>query len=318
MTSARRLDQNPVIKNASWFKLSNYDQKVSAQPEMWFNQLAIRMDLRNLRNVLRSSDKALAKIQREIYDALVRKTHEQTVLEKADLALFRDIEGFPFPGFSSVLRLADSQSDYVRSLTLSDLMQILDSIKQDALQRAEVAFMNAGQEKYADLSTPSHRDTILSDDIRAHLRGSQIGMNKEYVVIDLRLPLSLVLNQIAQLMDMRVGDLNGIVVPAKQTSAPKCQAWRKSKVLAYLDLQHWIEDISNQKMRGMILETDIANALNIDLGMFKKTTKEHAKVLSDQYSIVFVNLIEAVLHTRRGPVTPRRLPKKRKAAERKN
>jgi hypothetical protein len=207
---------------------------------------------------------------------------------------------------------------------------------QDSQMKAEVALQEAGLDHAGPFSLPCHRETILSDALIQHLNLSSRELNKEFIVVDLRLPRPLLLEQIEGIIAKRVSELTlkggenqkslfmrkvllkedgkknsssafweifGLVIPSNQKVSPKCQSWVKSRVLPYLDIQYWLDDLGDQRLKESITDSHFAMALNVDLEVIRKTTREHAEALSDQYSIEFVNLIESVHSARRGPVS---------------
>jgi Family of unknown function (DUF6387) len=278
--ASRRL----ILEHARWFNLRNYDRLMSANHDVWFAQFALRIDLHRMRSLFAAPDSETKRMHLDTHAALIEMIRAKGVADGALLKRVLELEEFMYPESFSVLRMTSSDGVYLRPLNLDDVTRIHNGL-DDAKSQA------------------------LTDPIEKHVHRSLIGAHA-YITVDLRCPRELLVKQFEELIDGQRKTFGSLLTPAQQTTMPTDKAWIKSKVLPYIDLRNWRDDLHDPELKNRIKDADIAAALEIDPKTLSETTKVHAEILSDPTTWGFIHLLEAAISYRRGPLTPQRLAKK--------
>lgn len=282
-------------------------------------QFAVRIDLQRMRSLLTSPDTSGGRIFQSAHRgslALVRSKGviDDPVLEK----LLRFGEAL-FPEGFSTLRMVKVDGVYLRPMNFEDFFRVgnaLNALSPSTISRDERAGRNAGGRPW---SPTKHNPSLdLSDSLDIHVRRSLVNLYETFVTVDLRLPRALLIKQFAEVIDRQRKVLEPFLPPPKQTKMPACQAWEKSKVLPYIDLCQWRDELNDSNVRSRINDADIASALEIDPKVLCETTKTHADDLTDPLSWVFMHLVETASSEHRVPLTPLRKQERRRRNTPKN
>jgi len=273
-----------IPEHAKWFNLRNYDRLISANHDIWFTQFALRIDLHRMRSLFAAPDSETKQMHLDAHVSSIEVIRSKGIVEGALLKRVLELEEFMYPESFSVLRMTSSDGVYLRSLNLDDVARIHNGL--------------------ADAKSGAHTDPI-----EKHVHRSIIGAHA-YITVDLRCPRELLIKQFEELIDGQRKTFGSLLSPAQQTTMPTAKAWIKSRVLPYIDLRDWRDDLHDTELKKRIKDADIAAALEIDPKTLSETTKAHAETLTDPTTWGFIHLLEAAISYRRGPLTPQRLAKK--------
>jgi hypothetical protein len=303
--TSRRL----ISEHARWFKLRKYDCLASASHEAWFVQFALRIDLHRMRSLFAGPDGETKRMHLGTHGALVEMVRAVGVVDSATLKRALELEEFLYPESFSVLHLTRSDGVHVRPLNLEDVARIHDGLGhlRHFSSTSNTRLPHRGIR--AQHSTHDDESEILSDPIEKHVHRSLTG-SYAYMMVDLSCPRELLVKQFEELIDRQRKPLGSLLAPAQQTTSPTDKAWVKSKVLPYIDLRDWRDELQDTELRNLIKDADIAAALEIDPKTLSETTKGHAQTLSDPTTWGFKHLVEASISHRRGPLIPQRQAKK--------
>jgi hypothetical protein len=303
--ASRRL----ISEHARWFNLRNYDRLQSASHEVWFTQSALRIDLHRMRSLFAGPDGETKRMHLGTHGALVGMLRASGIVEGTTLKQALELEEFMYPESFSVLHLTRSDGVHVRPLNLEDIARIHNGLSHvgpfSSISDTRLPYRGIR----AQHSTANDESQILSDPIEKHVHRSLTG-SYAYIKVDLSCPRELLVKQFAELIDRQRKPLGPLLAPAQQTTSPTVKAWVKSKVLPYIDLRDWRNELQDTELRNLIKDADIAAALEIDSKTLSETTKVHAQTLSDPTTWGFIHLVEAAISHRRGPLTLQRQTKK--------
>ena len=302
-----------ISEHAPWFRLRNYERLKTATPLVWFTQFAVRIDLQRMRSLLPSPDTSGGRKFQSAHDDSVALVRSKGVIEDPALAKLLKFDEALFPEGFSTPRMATVDGVYLRPMNLEDFFRVgnaLKGIPPSAISATEPAGRNAGERPWP--STEHSPLLDLSDSLDIHVRRSLVNLYETFVTVDLRLPRALLIKQFAEVIDRQRKVLEPFLPPPKQTKMPACQAWDKSKVLPYIDLCQWRDELKDSDVRSQINDADIASALEIDPKVLCETTKNHADDLTDPLSWVFMHLVETASSEHRVPLTPLRKQERRR------
>lgn len=303
--ASRRL----IPEHARWFNLRNYDRLKSANHEVWFTQFALRIDLHRIRTLFAAPDSETKRMHLDTHASLIEMIHAKGVVEGAHLKRVLELEEFMYPESFSVLRMTSSDGVYLRPLNLEDAARIHNGLANLAPFGSASHTRLPCRSVQAQPSTSVTDSPSLSDPIEKHVHRSLIG-SCAYITVDLRCPRELLVKQFEELVDRQRKAFGSLLAPAQQTTMPTEKAWLKSRVLPYIDLRNWRNELHDTELRNRIKDADIAAALEIAPKTLSETTKVHAETLSDPTTWGFIHLVEAAISYRRGRLTPQRVAKK--------
>jgi hypothetical protein len=298
-----------IFEHARWFNLRNYDRLQSASHEVWFTQFALRIDLHRMRSLFAGPDGETMRMHLGTHGALVGMLRANGVVENAALKQALELEEFMYPESFSVLHMTSTDGVHVRPLNLEDVARIHDGLSHLGPFSSSSNTRLPHRGIRAQHSTHDDESEILSDPIEKHVHRSLTG-SYAYMMVDLSCPRELLVKQFEELIDRQRKPLGSLLAPAQQTTSPTDKAWVKSKVLPYIDLRDWRDELQDTELRNLIKDADIASALEIDPKTLSETTKSHAQTLSDPTTWGFKHLVEAAISHRRGPLIPQRQAKK--------
>ena len=316
-----------LMDQATWFSLRNYDAIEAAPLELWFRQFALRIDLRTLKSMLIHPDPKVAEMYRAVLGTLFTHIRTHPVIIDRHLPFFLEQEELLWPAAFSVFRSIPTNGMHVRIMTLNDLIRVAPLIKNRSLEAANS--IRVIGHRHGDHNPRMARNTpnVLDENVTWHLQGAE--PTEAFLRVDLRLPVPVVHKQLRGLLDQLAIDAAPFLsrTTAKRKARedePKREmklqpsSWFKSRVLAYIDLCHWLEELPQQDLPE-ITSADFAKLLGIGDKQLTQTTARYANVFGDPLSWEFMQLSEAVARARRpAPNLIRKPNRHKRTVERKN
>jgi hypothetical protein len=240
------------------------------------------------------------------------------VVTEEHLAIFLQGEEFLFPESFSVLHSGFVDGLHIRPMTIADHLRVGKGLKEEARAAAEVQYLPGYRHGELNPEQAASAANLLDESVLDHLRGAAVAPTEAFVRIDLRLPPSVISQQLQQVVDQLRKRAAPFLIQEesarnkkKEKTAFHGKSWFRSRVLPYLDLCHWLEELPLRD-RPAITAADLAFFLDVDTNQLTRTTKAHAAKLSDHLTWEFMQLAEAVINSSRSPLTPIRTPKRRR------
>ena len=310
MSFGEKPSRELIRKHAPWFNLRNYDALSRAALGDWYEQFALRIDLRRIRSLLFAPEHECSAMHRSVHSGLVTLLRTHGVVTSEQLEVCLRGEEFLYPETFSVLRSVSAEGLYLRPMTLNDYVRIRGDLKPGSLRGAHAGWREAlGELSSDETSCPSEREEMQTP-LNEQLNFFSVRPTEAFLRVDLRLPRSLIKKQLEEVVD-RLSQRVGPLLPAKtQTRLPTPKAWVKSKVLPFVDLSQWLETAEPELVKR-ISKADIAAALELDPKQMTDTTEQHAAELTDPLSWTFMHLAETAISSMRNPIAPLRQPKRR-------
>ena len=294
---------------APWFALKNYELLDVASPKDWFNQFALRIDLERMRRSLRlgSSDTAF-KHWRTVHSCMVSLVREGFVRQETITDVIVRYEELLAPEGFSTLAFLRPEGRYMRLLTMADFLRICSELNNHALDTAAAAYRSAPGGYPLPVVPMNHDSATLFDPVLTHMRGLSARC-QSFIAFDLQMPKSVLTRQFDELVDQLQKSSLPVAPHADRSAKQTHTAWVKSRVLPYIDLCQWRDDLADQESKERFTRVAIASALEIEPDTLAKVTKVHAEELTDERSWTFMQLVEDAISFHRNADPERKFRK---------
>lgn len=299
-----------IEQHAPWFSLANYKKLIGASPLTWYLQFASRIDLHRMRSLLLGPHQSFLPAFSSAHASLTELIRRVGVLDGESLELFMEGENFISPESFSAIHAVSVQGLHVRLMTVGDLLHATKTLDDELAQKAIMEHDRSPFELHSRARSRTNESSALCQPVSKLKQTSVLETSELFVTVDTRLPPALIGKQVIELVDQFTRLHRGSSIYPKQTKVPAFAAWRRSRVLPYIDLCQWLHEPGNEVLRAKVSDADLAAALDVDPKQLSDTTKAHAQQLTDEFNLTFVQLQEAAISVLRGPKTALRLPKR--------
>jgi hypothetical protein len=306
MSCNNKASRQLIAKHAPWFKRSNYDNLSTANPETWFIQFALRIDLQRMRIMRSSRESAPPSAHEKDRALLVCRLREAGVIERQQLEAF--LEGANALSNEDFATLVMGMRDgvCVRAMNIEDVELVLESLEQKRRYDEKLESLPANHPIRLRARAAQDATVDRHDSIYQHLQPGIMDLSQLLMSVDLSLPRAFLKRQFEELVDQHQRLRANYLPRLVESKLPAHKAWQRSKVLGYIDLSTWRSELPDEELKGTIQDADVAAALGIGTKMLFEMTKVHAKNLTDPNSVVFMHMTETAISYRRGPLRPLR------------